>query len=559
MLAERRFRGRPLSPRSLSAALALGLGLAAVGIGAAPAASLEPNAIVRVALAIPLSVPASTDGLISADDLTAYTRPSGVLTRQLDAIEGQPIAVGIDPRIIVSIRILGTSAPASAIAWLQRLEQIPNETFPLSYADSDLTASTQAGLPVLGPESFDYAIDPSRFSAAGEEEQPTPLPTPTAVPDDAQPSLPSSDDLGVWPYSLTGLAWPRDDTVITSDLPAIAAAGYSTTILSSTNLTRAATAATTAEVGGTRVLVSDSAVSAAFRDAAGSISIEQWMPAAATLSDSIAESASQQSGSIATVFATLDRDIPLTSTRVAQTVAALSADPSLTLVSISTAMGVGPSAATIVDEPQDSNRLAIVRQLLEAEDAEHRFASVAVDPTRITSERRLELLAVLSNSWANEADDWATAASDFVTESVALRSSVQLVNSSTLNLIADNGQRLPVTVQNNLDEPVIVYVTVRPETALLSVDNNRVKLELDANSQAKVNVPVRSLSNGMVEIQVTLSTGTAVALGQPIYTEVNVQAGWETPIVVIFASLVVLIFVGGIVRTVVRRRRAAHE
>jgi hypothetical protein len=63
----------------------------------------------------------------------------------------------------------------------------------------------------------------------------------------------------------------------------------------------------------------------------------------------------------------------------------------------------------------------------------------------------------------------------------------------------------------------------------------------------------------MVEIEVSLASSTGQAIGAPISAEVNVQAGWETPIVVIIAALVVIVFAGGIVRTVIRRRRAAGD
>jgi len=40
-------------------------------------------------------------------------------------------------------------------------------------------------------------------------------------------------------------------------------------------------------------------------------------------------------------------------------------------------------------------------------------------------------------------------------------------------------------------------------------------------------------------------------------TKVNVQAGWETPIVVVIAILVIALFGFGIVRSILRRRKAA--
>jgi len=147
-----------------------------------------------------------------------------------------------------------------------------------------------------------------------------------------------------------------------------------------------------------------------------------------------------------------------------------------------------------------------------------------------------------------------TASSAFLTQSRELLSSVQVVESSSFNLLADNAT-LPISVSNELAQPVTVYITVRPETALLAVGDNRVKIVVEPNSQAKGQIPVQAISNGTVQALVTLSSPTGVPIGMPQTAEINVQAGWETPIVVFLAAVVVAIFGIGIVRNIVRRRK----
>src|SRR5690554_6134865 len=147
-------------PMRLVSAL-LAVALAAVGsLAAAGTASAADASTTRLALVVPLTVPPEATGLIPPESLESYTSPTGILTRTLDAVEGQTVAIGIDPMIIASIRILGNTAPDSAISWLDRLKSVSNETFALSYADSDLAALSQAGATtVLAPTSFQ--IDPS--------------------------------------------------------------------------------------------------------------------------------------------------------------------------------------------------------------------------------------------------------------------------------------------------------------------------------------------------------------------------------------------------------------
>lgn len=533
-----------MSMRALGAALVLGLGLASIGVGSAGAAD-EPS-VVDLALVVPIVVPASADEFIDADTLGKYTSAQGLLTRQLDAVAGRSVTLGIDPRIIASIRLLGSSAPPSAVAWLDRLESVSNETFSLGYADADVTLQTQGGAAaVLQPETFDFAIDPTLF-APGPDATAAPTPAPG---DEELPALPTSEDVVAWPYSLTGIAWPRDDTVVAADLPRIAASGYTTTIISSTNVSRNATAGPSAQVDGAGILVSDSAVSSALRAASVSVLPDEWAAATAELSAVLSQSSS------ATLVATLGHTVLASSNHLSETLDALAANPAVNLVPLSRALGAAPVDATIIDEPQDADRLSRVGQMIQGENAERAFASVASDPAAITSHRRLELLTLLSSEWNDSLAGWPKAADAFTTASIDLRNSVHLVTSSSFLLVADNGQYLPITVTNGLEQPVTVYVTVRSQSSLLVIDAPHVDLVIEAGSQGKVNVPVHSLSNGVVEVDVTLASATGVAIGAPVTAEVNVQAGWETPIIVAIAILVVIVFGAGIVRTILRRRK----
>lgn len=537
-----------LAERITGAALVLGLGLASLGVGSAAAAD-DPS-VVKLAIAVPIIVPASADEFIDADTLAQYTSEQGILTRELDAVAGRPVALGIDPRIIASIRLLGSTAPESALAWLDRLGSVSNETFALGYADADVTLQTQGGAQaVLQPETFDFAIDPALFGVTTGT---------TATPSPGDPALPTSAEIAAWPYTLSGIAWPRDDTVIAADLPLIAASGYTTTLVASTNVARDTTSGPSATVDESSILVSDAAVSTALRTAAATVAPSDWSTSLGQLSNAVASGGRVQPGA-ATVVATLGRTIPAVGDRLAETLDALALDPAVQLVPLSQAIGVAATTATIVDEPQDADRLSRVGQMIAGESAERAFASVASDPAAITSERRLQLLTLLSSEWSGAIVGWPEAADAFTTASVELRNSVHLVTSSNFLLVADNDQYLPITVNNGLEQPVTVYVTVRSQSSLLVIDEPRKVLEIDAGAQGKVNVPVHSLSNGVVEVDVALASATGVAIGAPISSEVNVQAGWETPIVVAIAVIVVLVFGAGIVRTILRRRKVARS
>ena len=538
-----------MSMRALGAALAIGLGLTGIAVGASGAA--DPLAV-RLAIAVPIVVPASAEAFLDADTLQKYTTEQGLLSRELDAVYGKPVALGIDPRIIASIRLLGRSAPDSAVAWLKRLESAPNQTFELAYADADLTLQTQGGSSTpLAPEGFDFAIDPELFATPSETSTPGPTESPQAP---LPPTRPTSDDILAWQYTISSIAWPQENTVVSTDLPSLAALGYSTTILSSENFSTDAAGNATAQAGGVGVLISDAAVSTALRAASHTILPTEWDAAVADLSSTL----TARSGGGA-VFATLDRTIPGSGSRLADTIDALVANPSVDLIPLSQVLAIGSITGSVIDQPQTPDRLSRVGQMIQAEVAERAFASVSSDPAAITSSRRLELLALLSAEWNGDLTNWAEAADGFTKESIDLRNSVHLVTSSNFLLVADNNQYLPITVNNDLNQPATVYITVRSLSALLAIDDSRVRLDIEAGAQAKANIPVHSLSNGVVDVTVSLASGTGVEIGSPLSSEVNVQAGWETPVVIVLAIVVVMVFGAGIVRTILRRRRMSRE
>lgn len=552
MLAERVFRGRPRRSSPVRAALALLLGLAGVLVGIPAAVALEPGAPVRVAVAVPIVVPASTTGLVNADALTQYTSPVGLLTRQLDSVIDRPVTIAIDPMIIVSIRLLGSSAPPSATEWLARLDGASNEIIALPYADSDLTLATQAGPQgVIGPLGFDFAIDAALFEQTPETTA-TPSPTPTAAPD--EPVLPTSESLVEWPYTVNDIAWPRANSVIASDLVAFENAGYDTTILASGNVSREGTATSSVTIGDQRILVSDDAVSSALVAAAKALTPDDWQAAMGQVYEAIAAAGRVQAGSEGTLFVAFDRTVPITSARIAETLAALEAN--VPLIGISAALNLPPSGASLVDEPQAAEAVAEMSRLLLAEQGEQRFATIAADPNALIAQRRLALLAVTANSWPANPTGWAKATDGFVATSVDIRNSVQLVKSSSLNFFADSAS-IPIAVSNSLNQAVTVYVTVHPETALLAVENSRVELTIEPNSQGKAEVPVQAISNGTVRLTVSLSAASGEPIGASSSTKVNVQAGWETPIVLAIAIIVVAVFGIGIVRNILRRRKPA--
>jgi hypothetical protein len=524
-----------------------------------------------VAVAMPLTAPATADGLISAADLATYTSATGILSRELNGVVEHPaVAIAVDPMIIASIRVLGTAAPASAISWLRQLEQAGNDTFPLQYGDADVAGQVQAGLTdLLQPISLNYAINPDNLKAASNIGETTPardvnpFSTPTPTPTNG-PELPSTEELLSWPYSLSGFAWPPDDTVRAADLPIFAKNGLTTTILDGDN-TNAASLPTTPNaalpVSGGRALVADDAVSDALRAATEAANNDAWNEAMASLNAQLAmiggEGAPDQ-----VILATLGRAGPASWQTLSQTFTALTAMPWATPASIRDAISSTTTAQLAVkDSPEKDARLASITGLLGRESGAASdgasltgFATVLTDPTVLTGPSRNQLMSLLGAGWLSEQNDWPSAVSASLTASGKVLDSVQIVPPGKVSQLS-NEVLIPITVSNSFTQPVNIVLRTTPSNGRLEIDSDTSKV-VPPEASAKLLVPVKArVGNGKVQLTMELFSPTGVKIGATQKATVDVHAEWEGLGALIIAALAILLFGFGLFRSIRRRRR----
>ncbi|WP_221849351.1 DUF6049 family protein [Curtobacterium herbarum] len=560
---------------------------------------------VDVAVAMPVTVPATDDGLLSANTLAADTAVDGTLTQQLDAAEGHSVALAVDPRIIASIRILGDDAPSSATAWLERLEGLRNEKFPLSYADADVTGLRQAGLSgIAAPISFDQAIaaavDADRFPGATPSPTTTPEPTDQATDpaqdptdgagsttqtpgdtateptdtattdaadgtgggngtgntDETDPAtIPTSASLVSFPWTVDTVAWPVEGTVSSDDLPALRTAGYTSTILSSGNTSAGqdTTVAAAEQVSSTKALVADQGMSDLLRQAADAKSARATDRAMATLRATLATVAVQGSAT-GPVLLTLDRSWPTDSARLDQALDALEDTAWISPTDFSTVVDAKPGSLTLQSKDDGSDRLTVLRRLVRSEQALVGFASAVADPVEVTAPARLRTLAAASNAWRADTDGLTTVVDGITADDQKTIASVGIVNSSDITLLGDRSS-LPISVRNRSDWPVTVFLTVTPSNSFLRIERNAVEVTIQPRSSTRTTFPVQSVANGKVALSMALTSASGARIATPATVEINVQAQWETVITALAAIAVVVVFGLGILRNVRRRLR----
>ena len=490
---------------------------------------------VRVALAVPITVPPQNSGMLPAETLEQYTALDGLLTRRLDDVINRPVALGIDPMIVASIRVLGSAAPASAVTWLSRVEQAENDTFLLGYADSDTVALLRAGAAApLMPTSFD--LDPAHF-----------------VRDDGSGKttleLPSADSLLSWPRSVGSFVWPASGSMNADDMAAANGLGAVTALLSAS--------AVTGETGhvsieGASAVVSNDAVSRFITSNAVSAPGTDMSESVESLAESLGDAAAASADR--PLFATFDRDPYSSSTGIPSTIDAMVSHPRFELVPLRDVLSSEAVPATLGPDGSSPDAVTTLSTLLGAEAELVPFSSVLNDPSLLLGERRRSLLALASYSWQADTAAWEKEIASWMTRSATIPTLVKLSDSSTLNFYQDKGN-LPIPVSNELPWPVTVTVNVHSTTGILVITDGEVKVELEPRSQKRASIPVESIANGRVDLEVSLHSTSGVPISGTQILTTNVVAGWETTATLVGAGIVLVIFIAGIVRTIVLRRK----
>jgi hypothetical protein len=582
-------------PRGLTAELEAGGADVATGRGAVvwtPGADPAPTPVAAV---MPLTVPPSASDFIDAEALATYTSAGGTLTRQLDAVSGRPVAVGIDPRIIASIRILGADAPASAVEWLQRLRAMPNETFALAWADADVAVQAQAGAAtLLAPTDTTYAVRASRFAAPGSTPAPssTPSGTPTATespaasgtrggsavagaataapaetpapssspepsPTPTAPALtpvPSLADLTAWDYTISGVSWPAAGTVTSGDLGVLAASGTTTAILASGDVqsTGTASGAATGRIGDTTVLVTDARVSALVDRALSAETDEAFGITLAELSATLAADARAADGHV--VVAGLERGWAASGGRLAQLLDAIQGLPFSDTAQLGAAFATAPVPLQVVDHPEDATRVQRVADAMSLEAQVDAFAKAVERPELITGQQRMLLLATLANRWRDDADGLVTVQDGYTAQADALLDSVAITTRQ--NTVISDTTSLLINVSNALDQPVTVRLSIIAGSGRIRVDDSAL-VTVPAHGSASARPPITSISNGDVVVTARLTTEDgSVQIGESAPVELFIRAGFEAVVTTLFVAAVALLFGFGLFRSIRKRRRA---
>jgi len=547
-------RGPGVYPLLAQAGIGSTLGATSVVVVPNDAAPAAP-----VALVVPITAKPLSEGLLTASELAAQTAVDGPLTAELDAVDGTNATLAVDPAIPAAIRVLGTSAPPTAVAWLQRLLALPNDRFALQFGDADLAAQVYAGVTApLAPTSLLSYMKASDFTSPAPAVSAVSTPAPTSSPTPGSPALPDLSTLLDIGAATGHTYWPATGSAGSAVVSALGAQGTAdsparvlvpTSVVSSGPDSTVAAAATSS---GVETAVYDTRVSAALTAAAGQ---SDATLRGASLADALAylTFARAEAGG-RPVLAVIDRGVDRSRASLRAAVTTALGSPGSTAVSLDGALAQPRTAVTLSDVAADATRVADVSALLSDEQSIARFATILSTPELLTGRERAEMLQVLSVSWTGDAARQTMTAHRAATQQTL--GAVGIL-SSDFRLVSSSAPLRP-WVRNDLPWPITVDMRARPNDVRLRVQaDTRIQAQASANTRVEVPVEAR-IANGEVTVGLQLYSPTGERIGAPQRVDVEVRAEWENIGLVIVIVLVV-VFIGVGVGRQIGRRRAARR
>ena len=150
----------------------------------------------------------------------------------------------------------------------------------------------------------------------------------------------------------------------------------------------------------------------------------------------------------------------------------------------------------------------------------------------------------------------ATAATKLPTDLPTDIPSVHIVPGSVINLVSTES-KVPVRIQNDFDSEVRVQVHMLPSNPRVLVPN-AVEVVVPASSGINAQVPVKAIGNGKVFLIVWLTTFSGLRITENAHLQMNVNAGIETAMLVVFGVAVLALGTVGVLRTRSKLRRKAR-
>lgn len=134
---------------------------------------------------------------------------------------------------------------------------------------------------------------------------------------------------------------------------------------------------------------------------------------------------------------------------------------------------------------------------------------------------------------------------------------IEVIPISQLNIVNTNTD-FHVSVRNTGNVPISIIVSLHPSDQRLQSPDSATTT-IAANGQESVKIPVNAVGSGDMDVQVQVTTIDGTLLDDSQIIPVRVRANWEDTGTLIVGTVLVLLFVFGIIRTVRKSRRRSKS
>lgn len=524
---------------------------------------------VSVALAVPLTaaVDRGADGTYASDGLGALLAPAGALGELLERGDGaltgsdddlataHPLGPAVtwllDPALLEAAADLadgysvqgadGSAAPGAyagaAAAWLDQLEPYvrAGSVQLLSYGHVDAVALVRAG---LGADVV-AALQAGPGAAAAALE--VPIEDLVADPDSAGP------------------LYPPDGYVDQTTLELLASAGVRSLLLADDGLdAERARASVALDVGGEldgaqlHAVRVDAGLAALLAAPQGSLTARQL-----ALSHTLLAALDQQGASTSSPLVVVPPG-PLPPAGLPALEVLAGAAPWVEPVPVPRGQSSG-SAAGAVRYPDmavsSELRPQYLAQVAALGTTIQTFASLSGDLAARVELDRARLRA-MSAGWRAEPDRATALVDSEVAKLEAELGQVRIVTTGAVTLSSDSG-RFPLTVANDLDQPVTVRLALTSRTPARLHTVAPQLVEIAPGAKTTVEVSAQATANGVYIVDARLQTADGAAFGAPVAVTVRATQ-YDTVAWLVMAAAGGLIFVGSGLR-LLRRVRPARQ
>lgn len=452
-----------------------------------------------VAPIVTLSVPPAGGGPLSAAELEAYTVEGGALNQVRRVLRRYPATIAVDSRITQSIDALGEAAPQSALEWSEDLSNIGLAQFGLPWADSDPLATSEIDTLVYGR-------------------------------------------LGQYP-------WLHDGVVTGDQLESLAARSADAILVPSTLVE---SDRTVVQYGSARMIRVDVELSDNLRQGVLAASEVEAEAALQRVQGLVAKRAFSQTGEVLVVDT---GRLPATAIalRLEDVLSRLQSVEYVNVVGVPLEQEATELALQIREQTASTAWRGFVTEVRDLWESDVSYATIATNPEAVIFPRWNRYLALFSSAWLDNPvgrdTEWERARE----ESAQFQNSVQIEQGSAITVLADRTE-LPVTLRNTLPSEVRVLLRVQPSRAIITVEQEAIPVVIEGNSTVRLSVPVRSLANGVVPVDMVLTNAQGQPIGEAVTIPITIRAGWEGIISVVLAIAIGLVFASGIYRAIQRRR-----